>query len=149
MPGKKRKETKKAPGSKKRPKLCEETALNRPKEYRQWSEQSMSGALKAVTEGMGVNRAAEEFGIPKTTLKDRVSGRVQHGSKSGKTPYLTRAEEEELVEYLISCSKVGYPKRRDDVIGIVHKTLRNKVKGSVENFKGKGGGHALCNDGPS
>ncbi len=36
----------------------------------------MSGALKAITEGMGVNRAAEEFGIPKTTLKDRVAGRV-------------------------------------------------------------------------
>ncbi len=87
---------------------------------------------------MGVNRAAEEFGIPKTTLKDRVAGRVQHGSKSGKTPYLTRAEEEELVEYLISCSKVGYPKRRDDVIGIVHKTLRNKAKGPVKNFKDKG-----------
>ncbi len=33
---------------------------------------------------------------------------------------------------------MGYPKRRDDVIGIVHKTLRNKAKGPVENFKGKG-----------
>ncbi len=35
----------------------------------------MSGALIAL---MDVNRAAEEFGIPKTTLIDRVAG---HGSR--------------------------------------------------------------------
>ena len=56
----------------------------------------MLGALKAETEGtMGVNRAA---GVPKTTLKDRVSGRMQHGCKPGKSAYLSSSEEEELVE---------------------------------------------------
>lgn len=99
----------------------------------------MLGALKAVTEGtMGINRAALEFGVPCTTLKDRVSGKVQHGCKSGKSAYLSSSEEEELVEYLITCSKIGYPKRRDDVIGIVRKTLQNKKNGCVEEFKGKG-----------
>ena len=39
----------------------------------------MQGALKAIAEGMGVNRAAMEYGVPRTTLKDRVAGRVQHG----------------------------------------------------------------------
>ena len=34
----------------------------------------MLNAMKAVAEGVGVNRAAMDFGIPKTTLKDRVSG---------------------------------------------------------------------------
>ena len=49
----------------------------------------MRGALKAVAEGMGVNRAAMEYGVPRTTLKDRVAGRVQHGCNSGRAPYLT------------------------------------------------------------
>ncbi len=60
----------------------------------------MLGALEAVSQGMGVNRAAVEFGLPRTTLKDRVAGRVEHGCKSGKVPYLSHGEEEELVEYL-------------------------------------------------
>ena len=52
----------------------------------------MRGALKAVAEGMGVNRAAMEYGVPRTTLKDRVAGRVQHGCNSGRAPYLTSSE---------------------------------------------------------
>ena len=43
---------------------------------KQWSNESMEAALKAVKDGMGVNKAAELHGVPKTTLKDRVSGRV-------------------------------------------------------------------------
>jgi len=82
----------------------------------------MQGALKAIAEGMGVNRAAMEYGVPRTTLKDRVAGRVEHGCKSGRSPYLTHEEEQELVDYLITCSNIGYPKKRDEVIGIVRKT---------------------------
>ena len=98
----------------------------------------MQGALKAVAEGrMGVNRAALEYGVPRTTLKDRVAGRVQHGCKSGRSPYLTQEEEQELVNYLITCYDIGYPKRRDEVIGIVRKTLQNKGE-DLEKFNGKG-----------
>jgi len=82
----------------------------------------MQGALKAIAEGMGVNRAAMEYGVPRTMLKDRVAGRIQHGCKSGRSPYLTHGEEQELVDYLINCSNIGYPKKRDEVIGIVRKT---------------------------
>ena len=58
----------------------DEKENKRPKRYKEWSDVSMENALRAVKEGeMGVNRAALEFGIPKTTLKDRLSGRVQHG----------------------------------------------------------------------
>ena len=67
--------------------------------------------------------------MPKTTLKDRVLGQVKHGTKFGRVPFLSYAEEEELVEYLVTCSKIGYSKTRDDVIGIVQKTLQNKANG--------------------
>ena len=76
----------------------------------------MLGALNAVSEGMGINRAAEQFEVPKTTLKDRVSGKIKHGSKPGRTPYLSNDEEKELVSYLNTCSKIGYPKTRDNVV---------------------------------
>ena len=66
----------------------------RPHKLRMWSDESMLGAMNAVAEGkMGINRAALEFGVSPTTLKDRITGRVVHGSKSGPKPYLTHEEE--------------------------------------------------------
>jgi len=70
---------------------------------------------------------------PRTTLKDRVAGRVQHGCESGRSPYLAHKE-----EHLITCSNIGYPKKQDEVIGIVRKTLQNKKGDLVEKFNGKG-----------
>ena len=73
----------------------------------------MLSVLKAVKEGrMGVNRAALSFGVPRTTFKDRVAGRVLHGSDFGPQPYLTTEEEKELVDFLITSSKMGYGKTR-------------------------------------
>ena len=64
---------------------------NRPKKHHQWSEESMLGAMDAVKEGlMGVNHAALEFAVPHTTLKDRISGRVIHGTNTGPKPWKKR-----------------------------------------------------------
>ena len=58
----------------------------------------MAAALKAVIEdGMSVRGAAEYYGVPKSTLGDRVSGRVLPGVTSGRCTYLSHEEEEELV----------------------------------------------------
>ncbi len=56
----------------------------------------MLEAMKAVQNGvMSANRAAVEYGVPKTTLKDRLSGRVVHGSNPGPKPYLSAVEEQD------------------------------------------------------
>ena len=120
----------------KRP-LAEKEISNRPKKYRKWNEELMLGAMRAVTEGMGINRAAVEFGLPKSTLKDRISGRVEHGTNPGRVPYLSASEEQELVNYIFTCADIGYPKRRHDVLSIVCKTLEEKNGGPVK-FNGKG-----------
>ena len=79
------------------------------KRLNQWSDESMIKAMDAVKSGqLGVNRAAEQFGVPKTTLKDRLSGRVEHGSKSGPAPYLTKHEEKELVDFLVHMAKIEF-----------------------------------------
>ena len=48
---------------------------------KQWTDSQMLAALKAVESGTGINKAAREHGVPATTLKDRVSGCVAHGTK--------------------------------------------------------------------
>ena len=101
---------------------------NRPKKLRQWNDDAMKRAYDAVTDGkMGVNRAALVFNVPRTTLKDRVAGRVIHGSDMGPKKYLTK-EEKELVEFLLNCAKMGYAKSRQDVLKIVHGAVLKKGK---------------------
>ena len=100
---------------------------NRPKKLRQWDNESMLNALDAVASGeMGVNRAALEFGVLCTTLKGRVSGRVVHGTNVGPKPYLCYEEEKELVEHLVTLSKMGYGKTRLDVLKLVETALLKK-----------------------
>ena len=52
---------------------------------------SMEAAMSSVTKGqMSANKAADLFGVPRSTLKYR--GRVVHDTKPGPKPYLTRDE---------------------------------------------------------
>ena len=114
MPGKKRKGSRKAPPSHKEPSLMEKEPSGTPsrRKYRQWTDESMLGAIKAVKQGrMGLNRAALEHSVPKATLSDRLSGRVIHGCKSGRLPFLTPKEEKEMYDWLLVCANIGYPKR--------------------------------------
>ena len=98
----------------------------------------MRNAIEAVRSGdMTANRAASGFEVPPTTLKDRLSGRVRHGTNPGPKPYLTKQEEDELAEFLIKASTMGYGKSKREVLSIVKRTLENKGS-NVDDFIGEG-----------
>ena len=66
-----------------KPMVIHSRVSDRPSNYRNWSKQSLSGAIEAVVNHkMSVRRAAEEHGIPRSTLWDHVSGRVLSGAHS-------------------------------------------------------------------
>ena len=58
----------------------------------------MQKAAVAVDDGMSLRKAAEIFQVPKSTLCDRVTGKVKFGATSGPDPYLTN--EEELLNFI-------------------------------------------------
>ena len=123
MSGEKRRNKENRPPQKKR------KPAKRPTKLRGWTNEAMVRAMDAVKSGeMGVNRAALEHGVPRTSLKDRLAGRVVHGTKMGPKPYLTDAEEKELYEFLVNCSKMGYGKTRAEVLKIVEATMKKKGK---------------------
>ena len=73
----------------------------------------MLGALKSVQEdGLSGNQAADLHGVPRSTLKDRLSGRVKHGIKPGPQPYLSVKEESELASHLLQAADMGFGKTR-------------------------------------
>ena len=47
---------------------------NRPSKRKTWTNEQMVAAMTAVEEGQSINSAAHDHRVPKTTLKDRVSG---------------------------------------------------------------------------
>jgi len=98
----------------------------RPGKRKIWSDESMKAALEAVAAGQSVSEAAREHGIPKTTLHDRVSGKVIHGVKPEPRPYLSPKEEGNLGLFLKQCAKLDYGKTRKDVLGIVQSTAVDK-----------------------
>ena len=56
----------------------------------------MIAAVNSVEKGSSsVNQAALLYGMPKTSLKNRLSGHVVHGTKPGPRPYLDSNEEKE------------------------------------------------------
>ena len=59
----------------------------------------MVEAMEAVRKGnTSINRAA---GVPRTTLKDRLSGRVLHGTKPGPQCYLHCSKRAHLQEFTV------------------------------------------------
>ena len=100
---------------------------NRSLKRKQWTDEQMLAAIESVqTDHMSGNKAADLHGVPRSTLKDRLSGRVSHGTKSGPVPYLSVTEEEELSTHLLDASKIGYGKTRRDVMCLVETYVRQK-----------------------
>jgi len=95
--------------------------------YKQWSEEQMQKAVEAViTSKFSVRRAAMQFNVPKSTLGDRISGRVQPGSVSGPTKYLTCAEENDISRFLSRCCQIGYARSKVEVLALVQRILDSK-----------------------
>lgn len=64
-------------------------------------------ALKEVEQGMPLRKAAERYGVPKSTLHDKAVGKVAFEAHSGPDPFLSREEEEELASFLVGLAKIG------------------------------------------
>ena len=99
-----------------------------------WTEEAMmDNATKDVMEGtLSVRRAgAQYYDIPPSTLYDRISGKVSAGAVSGAPLYLDEDEEKELVEFLLGCAEVSYPKTVKEVRVIVGKIVAKKQSQGV------------------
>ena len=87
----------------------------------------MAEAMECGTSGTtSINKAADLYGVPKTTLKDRLSGRVIPGSCPGPKPYLQSSEETELASHLLSASSIGLGKTRYEVMRIAEGVAKSK-----------------------
>ena len=75
---------------------------------------------------MTIGKIAKKFNVPKTTLHDRISGRVYNMELSMDQIQIHIYEEEALVEHLISAAEHGYGKTRNQVNMTVEMITKSK-----------------------
>ena len=86
-------------------------------------------AIEAVQKNERMIREASEiYRVPKSTLHDRISGKVIDGTCSGPERYLTDTEESSLVKFLHKCYSIGFARSKKQVMALVNKIVRKKGK---------------------
>ena len=116
----------------------------------------MEKAIEAVNRGtLSVRCAAEVYCIPKSTLHDRISGKVVQGASSGPEPYLNVTKETELIQFLTKCVvSMGFARNKKQIFDIVDRVLESKGKnvkvsnGWWQSFRNRHPNIVLCTSEP-
>ena len=77
---------------------------------------NLEKAADAVRGGLSVRAASLRFGVPKSTLHDRVSGRIQPGAVYGKAPVLPQKTEEMMATQVKKAAAEGFGITRLELI---------------------------------
>ena len=81
-----------------------------------WKENDMKAAMEAVGGAhMTVSGAAKHFGVPRETLRRRVTGKVKLNSRAGRPTILSKEEEDEIVETCQVFAEWGFGLQKDDI----------------------------------
>ena len=73
---------------------------------------------------MSIGHACEEYGVPRSTLQDKASGKCSISATTGLHRRLLSDEEESwLANFLCGCASVGYTKSHKEVLTIVQQIL--------------------------
>jgi len=87
---------------------------NRQTKRKRWTNYQTQETIDDIMEScLNANAAAKKHGVPPSTLKDGLTGRVV--LKPGPKPYLSATEEKELTSHLIDAADIGYGKTRAEV----------------------------------
>ena len=85
--------------------------------YVKYSQESLEKAVSLIRSGtLSLRKAAQRFGIPRSTLSDHVTGKIQPGATPGKAPVLPREVEDHLASRATQAAAGGFGIGRKDII---------------------------------
>lgn len=82
-------------------------------------------ALHDIHKGASIRKIAKEYGIPKSTLHSKATGRVEILCKKGPKPILSDEEENRLKQWILNKARLGFPMHPDEVKKAVQKILND------------------------
>lgn len=105
-------------------KKAKRTPTTKPKRF-MYSPSKVKQALKAIHDGMSENKVSKTFNVPRTTLRNKLSGKSPEESTghSGTTSVLDNEIEQMLVKWLLSCSRMEFPIGREGLLCSVKKLV--------------------------
>ena len=74
----------------------------------QYNRANLQIALEATQKGMSIYRAARQYCVPETTLRDRAHGRVEVGATIGFDKLFSKDEEQKLNDHILYMADIGY-----------------------------------------
>lgn len=103
----------------------------------QYSEEELDKALSAISYGIPVSRVAREFQIPRTTLRNKFSGKSPRGLKrhGGYHSLLGKETEETIAQWIVQSANQGFPVSREGLLTTVEKLVTDSP--DVVGFKEK------------
>lgn len=93
-----------------------------------YSPSKVSNALHGIREGMFVSEASRKFGVPRTTIRNKIFGRTPESTgHCGPQPILGMEVEVKIVEWLLAIAKMGFPINKENRL-ILFKKLYKRQK---------------------
>lgn len=75
---------------------------------KQYTEEAISAAVADVRNSkLSIRKAAAKYKVPKSTISDRLTGKVTEGSKWGSKPVLSGTYENQMIDCAINRSQMG------------------------------------------
>ena len=88
------------------------------------SQLSINDAVAAVKRGLTIRTAARMYGVPKSTLGDKVKGKRPVEAKAGRNPLLSTERERQVVEYIVHMARNGYGRTYSDIESKVEEIIK-------------------------
>ncbi|XP_055698570.1 uncharacterized protein LOC129799015 isoform X1 [Phlebotomus papatasi] len=92
----------------------------------QYSNEALQKALEAMKAGESGSKASRKYGVPKSTLLDKFSGRQPKEKFTGSPLLLSKSEESRLAQWIVKRAGSGNPVVKSEIQDIVSILVKNK-----------------------
>lgn len=97
-----------------------------------YKEEDLQRAIDAINiDKIGVRQACRDYGVPRATVQDRLSGRVvvdqRKPRKVGPDPVLGFEGENKIVDWIIDMAKCGIPITKAQLMETVKKNCKDTI----------------------
>lgn len=106
---------------------------------RKYGDDDVYLALEEIQMGSSISKSARKYGIPRSTLSEKLSGRRPPERRMGPATILSREEEMSLVTWILGLSDAGFPITKDQLLDTVQMILKKEKRDSafVDNRPGR------------
>lgn len=106
---------------------------------RKYSDTDVHQALEEIQNGASISESARKFGIPRSTLSEKHSGKLPTEYRMGPDTVLSREEENLLQEWILHLADAGFPISKDQLLDSVQMLLNKSKRETIftENRPGR------------